>query len=119
MSGQLSPYLMISAALFSIGLFGALTRRNAIAVLMSIELMLNAANLNLIAFHHFLGPGATALKDGAIPAGYIGPLVGGHVFSVIVITVAAAEAAVGLAIIITIYRNAHTINVDEINWMKW
>jgi len=118
-SGQLTPYLIISAALFSIGLFGALTRRNAIAVLMGIELMLNAANLNLIAFNHFLGPNASVLQDGVLPKGYIGPMLGGHAFSVIVITVAAAEAAVGLAIIITIYKNARTINVDEINWMKW
>lgn len=119
MSGQLPPYLCVAAGLFTVGLFGVLTRRNAIAVLMGIELMLNAANLNLIAFQHFLGPNASVLKDGALPAGYIGSMMGGHVFSVIVITVAAAEAAVGLAIIIAIYRTARTVNVDEINWMKW
>jgi NADH:ubiquinone oxidoreductase subunit K len=119
MSLSLTSYLLISAALFSIGLFGALTRRNAVSVLMGIELMLNAANVNLIAFNRFLGPGGATLVDGLQPAGYIGPLLAGHMFSVIVISVAAAEAAVGLAIIISVYRNARTINVDEINWMKW
>ena len=119
MSNQLAPYLMISAGLFCIGLFGALTRRNAIAVLMGIELMLNAANLNLIAFDYFLGPNASVLTDGRLPQGYTGAMLAGHTFSVIVITIAAAEAAVGLAIILTIYKNARSINVDEINWMKW
>lgn len=119
MSNQLTPYLIIGAALFSIGLFGALTRRNAIAVLMGIELMLNAANLNLIAFNHFLGPAAPVSPTGSLPASYYGPMLAGQVFSVIVITIAAAEAAVGLAIIISLYKNARTANVDEINWMKW
>jgi NADH:ubiquinone oxidoreductase subunit K len=119
MSASLTSYLLISAALFSVGLFGALVRRNAVAVLMCIELMLNAANLNLVAFNRFLGPGGMAAPDGVTPAGYIGPLLAGHAFSVIIITVAAAEAAVGLAIIITVYRNRRTVNVDEVNWMKW
>ena len=119
MSQQLTPYLLVGAALFCIGIYGALTRRNAIGVLMCIELMLNAANLNLIAFNRFLGPGGNTLQYGAVPVNYYGPLLGGHAFGVIVITVAAAEAAVGLAIIITVYKNARTINVDEINWMKW
>jgi NADH:ubiquinone oxidoreductase subunit K len=120
MQNPLLPYLMISAALFSIGLFGAFTRRNAVSVLMCIELMLNAANLNLVAFNRFLGPAATGVTpEGGLPAGYFGPMLGGHAFAVVVITIAAAEAAVGLAIIITVYRNARSINVDEINWMKW
>lgn len=99
---------------------GALARSNAILVLLGIELMLNAANLNLIAFNYFLGPQADTLTDkGTLPADYVGSMLGGHAFSVIVITIAAAEAAVGLAIILTIYKNARSINVDEINWMKW
>ncbi len=119
MSQQMTPYLLVGAALFCIGIYGALTRRNAIGVLMCIELMLNAANLNLIAFNRFLGPAGNTLTDGVVPTNYYGPLLGGHAFGIIVITVAAAEAAIGLAIIITVYKNAKTINVDEINWMKW
>lgn len=121
MQNGLTPYLLISAALFSIGLFGALTRRNAVAVLMSIELMLNAANLNLVAFNRFLGPPASGVDamGNILPAAQYGPMLAGHAFAVVVITIAAAEAAVGLAIIITVYKNARSINVDEINWMKW
>lgn len=96
-------YLGLSAALFCTGIFGVLSRRNAIAILMGIELMLNAGNINLVAFGRFLHP--TVLT--------------GHVFAVFVITVAAAEAAVGLAIVISVYRNIEHINVDKINVMKW
>ena len=99
----LSWYLILAALLFSIGIFGVLSRRNAIAILMSIELMLNAANINLVAFGRFLDPTVLA----------------GHVFAVFVITVAAAEAAVGLAIVNSVYRNIEHINVDKINVMKW
>ncbi|HUV05157.1 MAG TPA: NADH-quinone oxidoreductase subunit NuoK [Armatimonadota bacterium] len=96
-------YLGLSALLFCIGIFGVLSRRNAIGILMGIELMLNAANINLVAFARFLDP--TVLT--------------GHVFAVFVMTVAAAEAAVGLAIIIAAYRNVAHINVDKISVMKW
>jgi len=96
-------YLGLSAVLFCIGVFGVLSRRNAIAILMGIELMLNAANINLVAFGRFIHP--TVLT--------------GHVFAVFVITVAAAEAAVGLAIIISAYRNIAHINADKINVMRW
>jgi NADH:ubiquinone oxidoreductase subunit K len=99
----LSHYLVVAAILFSLGVFGALTRRNAIAILMSIELMLNAANLSFIALARYL-PQA---------------LLQGQVFAIFVITIAAAEAAVGLAIILGLYRNFNTVNVDEINLMKW
>jgi NADH:ubiquinone oxidoreductase subunit K len=99
----LQDYLLLSAGLFSLGVYGAMTRRNAIAILMAIELMLNAANLNLIAFARFVDPVRLA----------------GHSFAVFVITVAAAEAAVGLAIVICIYRTAQNINVDNINLLKW
>ncbi len=99
----LSHYLIVAAILFSLGVFGALTRRNAIAILMSIELMLNAANLSFVALARYL-PQAQLQ---------------GQVFAIFVITIAAAEAAVGLAIILGLYRNFNTVNVDEINLMKW
>src|SRR3954452_5572634 len=99
----LSYYLIFSASLFSIGLAGALTRRNAILVLVGIELMLNAANLNFIAFWRF-SPNPEALT--------------GMMFVIFSIAVAAAEAAVGLALIISIYRNYRTTNVDQIDSMK-
>ena len=99
----LSAYLLLSAMLFAIGLAGALTRRNAILVLIGIELMLNAANLNFIAFWRF-SEHPEALT--------------GILFVIFSIGVAAAEAAVGLALIIAIYRHYKTINVDQINSMK-
>ena len=99
----LQGYLIISALLFAIGLAGAVTRRNAIVVLIGIELMLNAANLNFIAFWRF-GPNPEALT--------------GVVFVLFSIAVAAAEAAVGLALIISIYRHYKTSNVDQIASLK-
>jgi NADH-quinone oxidoreductase subunit K len=99
----LQGYLIISALLFAIGLAGAVTRRNAIVVLIGIELMLNAANLNFIAFWRF-GPNPEALT--------------GVVFVLFSIAVAAAEAAVGLALIISIYRHYRTSNVDQIESLK-
>ncbi len=99
----LTNYLLISALLFSIGLAGALTRRNAILVLVGIELMLNAANLNFIAFWRY-GPNHEALT--------------GIIFAIFAIGVAAAEAAVGLALIISIYRHYKTTNLDQINSMR-
>jgi len=99
----LTAYLVLSALLFAIGLAGALTRRNAIIVLIGIELMLNAANLNFIAFWRY-GPNPEALT--------------GILFVIFSIGVAAAEAAVGLALIISIYRHYRTANVDQISAMK-
>jgi NADH:ubiquinone oxidoreductase subunit K len=99
----LAAYLILSALIFSIGLAGALTRRNAILVLIGIELMLNAANLNFIAFWRY-GPNPEALT--------------GIMFVIFSIGVAAAEAAVGLALIIAIYRHYKTTNVDEVNALK-
>ncbi|HEV2390807.1 MAG TPA: NADH-quinone oxidoreductase subunit NuoK [Verrucomicrobiae bacterium] len=99
----LQAYLLVSALLFAIGLAGALTRRNAIIVLVAIELMLNAANLNFIAFWRY-GPHPESLT--------------GVLFVIFSIGVAAAEAAVGLALIISIYRHYKTSNVDTINSMK-
>ena len=99
----LQSYLLVSAFLFAIGLAGAVTRRNAIVVLIGIELMLNAANLNFIAFWRF-GPNPEALT--------------GVVFVLFSIAVAAAEAAVGLALIISIYRHYKTTNVDQVDSMR-
>jgi NADH-quinone oxidoreductase subunit K len=93
----------LAAILFCIGIYGAITRRNAIGVLMSIELMFNAANINFIAFSKFITP----------------TLLTGQVFAIFVIAIAAAEATVGLAIVILIYRHHKEINVDKINVMKW
>jgi NADH-quinone oxidoreductase subunit K len=94
-------YLVLSALVFSIGVIGVLTRRNIIVIFMSIELMLNAVNLNLVAF----GERFQSLS--------------GQVFAIFVITVAAAEAAVGLGIVISLFRNKETINIDEVDQMKW
>lgn len=99
----LAGYLLVAALVFAIGLAGALTRRNAILVLIGIELMLNAANLNLIAFWRY-SPHPEVLT--------------GMMFAVFSIAVAAAEAAVGLGLVIALYRHAHTTDLDEINRMK-
>jgi len=96
-------YLGLAAALFSIGVYTVLSRRNAIGILMGIELMLNASNINLVALARYMHPN----------------LLTGQVFAIFIMTVAAAEAAVGLAIIISIYRNAEHINIDKITTLKW
>jgi NAD(P)H-quinone oxidoreductase subunit 4L len=100
---QLEYILILAASLFCIGIYGLVNSRNAVRVLMSIELMLNAVNLNLIGFSNFLDPGE----------------IKGQVFTIFVITVAAAEAAVGLAIILAIYRNRDTIDMEQFNLLKW
>ena len=99
----LYAYLMVAAALFCIGVFGVLARRNAISILMSIELMLNAAIINLIAFWRYNSP-----DD-----------ISGQVFASFIFVVAAAEAAVGLALVIAIYRNRRTVQAEDINLLKW
>jgi len=104
---DLSKFLVFSAILFIIGIAGVLTRRNLLVIFMSIELILNAANLNFIAFSRYL-------QD----TGHGDPLAG-QVFTVFIIVVAAAEAAIGLGIVIALYRNRETIWVDEIDLMKW
>ncbi len=103
MSVGLNHYLVLSTTLFCVGLFGVLTRRNAVAILMGIELMLNAANINLVAFNRYVAPNT----------------VGGQTFALVVITLAACEAAVGLALVMAAYRSLETIHVDEIDVMKW
>ena len=104
---DLSKFLVIGALLFIIGVAGVLTRRNIIVIFMSIELILNAANLNFIAFSRYL---SETNGDNALA---------GQIFTVFVIVVAAAEAAIGLGIVIALYRNKETIWVDEIDLLKW
>ena len=96
-------YLILSAVLFAIGLFGALTKRNAVVILMCVEIMLNGVNVAMVAISHFIVPAQLS----------------GQVFAIFIMVVAAAEAAVALAIIFMIYRNRETINVTDINIMKW
>ena len=97
-------YLILSAVLFSIGLYGALAKRNAVVILMCIEIMLNAVNIAMVAFSRFLVPDVVVLT--------------GHVFAIFIMTVAAAEAAVGLAIIITIYRDRRSVDVERVDLMQ-
>jgi NADH-quinone oxidoreductase subunit K len=98
-----SYFLILSALLFSIGVYGVLARQHAVLVLLSIELMLNAVNINLVAFSALLGEAGTS----------------GQVFALFVIAVAAAEVGVGLAIVILIFRNRQSVDVDELSLMKW
>ena len=104
---DLSKFLVIAALLFIIGVAGVLTRRNILVIFMSVELILNAANLNFIAFSRYLN------DTGSVNA------VAGQVFAVFIIVVAAAEAAIGLGIVIALYRNRETIWLDEIDLLKW
>jgi NADH-quinone oxidoreductase subunit K len=99
----LSWYLIFAAALFAIGLYGVLARRNAVAILMSVELMLNAVNVNLVAFWRYRSP----------------EMLGGQVFAILIFAVAAAEVAVGLALVLSVYRRRNTVVADEINLLKW
>ena len=98
-----SHFLILGAVLFAIGLYGALARRTAIGMLMSIELILNAANINLITFNKFLGS-----PDGL-----------GQIFALFVIAIAAASAVIGLVLVIAVYRNAKTIFTEKMNILKW
>jgi len=99
----LSWYLILAAGLFSIGLFGVLARRNAVAILLGVELMLNAVNINLVAFWRY--------SDVSLMAG--------QVFAIIVFAVAAAEVAVGLALVISVYRRRNTVVAEELDLLKW
>lgn len=102
-SVSLEAYLVVASLLFCIGVWGLINSRNAVRVLMSIELMLNAVNINLMAFSSYID----------------GDLIRGQVFAVFVITVAAAEAAVGLAILLSLYRNRVTIDMENFNLLRW
>jgi NADH-quinone oxidoreductase subunit K len=99
----LSQFLIVAALLFSLGIYGLLARRNAVTVLLSVELMLAAVNINLVAFEAFW-------RDA---------IATGHIFSIFVITVAAAEVGIGLGIILMIFRNRASGNVDELDLMRW
>ena len=99
----LNYFLILSAFIFSVGVYGVLARRNAVLVLMSVELMLNAVNINLVAFGAYV-------RD---------EFLSGEVFALFVIAVAAAEVGIGLAIVLLIYRNRISVNIDEVNLMKW
>ena len=103
MSITLEHYLILAAVLFAIGLYGALTKRNAVIVLMCIELMLNAVNITMVAFSSYVVPS----------------MLTGQVFAIFIMVVAAAEVAVGLAVILAIYRGMETIDIKNINLMKW
>lgn len=96
-------YLLVAAALFSVGLFGVLARRNAVAILMGVELMLNAVNINLVAFWRYVTPDS----------------VSGQAFAVFVFVVAAAEAAVGLALVVAVYRRRQSVVAEDVNLLKW
>ena len=99
----LENYLVLSAALFAIGLFGVLARRNVVVIFMSIELMLNGVNVALVAFSRYIAPAALT----------------GQIFAIFVITVAAAEVAIGLAILLSIFARRATVDASEINLLKW
>ena len=99
----LEHFLALSAILFSIGVYGVLTRRNAVLILMSVELMLNAASINMVAFAAYTSPAAFT----------------GIIFAIFIITIAAAEVGLALAIILRVYKNRGTANVDEVNALKW
>jgi len=101
MSVGLEHYLVLAAILFSIGLYGALAKRNAIVILMCIEIMLNAVNIAMVAFAHYVN------------------VIAGQVFTIFIMVVAAAEVAVGLALIITIFRNRKTVDAEKYDLMKW
>ena len=100
---SLQSFLLVAAMLFCIGVWGLINSRNAVRVLMSIELMLNGVNINLMAFSSYVD----------------GDLIRGQVFAVFVITVAAAEAAVGLAILLSLYRNRVTVDMEQFNLLRW
>ncbi len=99
----LNHYLLLAGMLFCIGLYAALSKQNAISILMGIELMLNACIINLVAFNRFMEPA----------------LLVGQVFGVFVIALAAAEVVVGLALVLTVYRDLLSVNIEDFNWLKW
>jgi NADH:ubiquinone oxidoreductase subunit K len=108
----LGHYLALATLLFGMGLYAVMSRKNSIAILLGIELMLNAANINLIAFQHYLAP-----VMGGAPAYNL--VLDGQILALIVITLAACEAAVGLAIILNVYRVLRTTTADEVSLLKW
>jgi NADH:ubiquinone oxidoreductase subunit K len=99
----LEHFLVLSAILFSIGVFGVLSKRNAVLIIMSVELMLNAASINMVAFAAYASPGAFT----------------GIIFAIFIITIAAAEVGLALAIVLRVFRNRQTANVDELDTLRW
>ena len=97
--------LLLATFLFCVGIYGVIARRNAVLVLMSVELMLNAVNINLVAFQNLLFPAEAAVS--------------GHLFALFIIAVAAAEVGVGLAIVLNLFRNRASVNVDDVDLMRW
>lgn len=113
-TAPVTPYLYLSATLFCIGLYGVFSRLNAVGVLMSLELMLNAVNINLVAFSRFADRGVELVQRSGVAFG-----AQGQTLALMSIAVAAAEAAVGLAIVISIYRNFRHITVDDLDLLRW
>lgn len=113
MALTLNHFLVLSAVIFAIGLFGALSKRNTVAILMCIELMFNAINISLVAFSRF------GVSQGATPEAAALNQATGQVFALFIIAVAAAEASVALAILLSIYRSRRTVSVEDINLLKW
>ena len=107
---SLAHYLVLASVLFVIGLVGVTTSRNVIRVLMSLELMLNAVNINMVAFNNYLNPVNAGMPGEAF--------LSGHVFSIFILTVSAAEAAVGLAIVIALYRQRRTVDMQDFNLLR-
>ena len=113
LSVGLTSYLLVGAMLFCLGLYGVFAKKNMIAILMSIELMLNAVNINFVAFNRFIWNQKIDIQS------ILSYNLTGHVAALFIIIVAACEVAVGLALIISVYRNRKSTNVDEFNWLKW
>lgn len=115
---SLESFLVLSAALFCIGIYGALTRRNAIVILMSLELMFNAVNVAAVAVSRYVVPAGLRAEPGATGDSMVQMVLTGQVFAMFVIAVAAAEVAVGLAVVIAVYRQRETVDVTQISLMR-
>lgn len=115
---SLENFLILGAALFSIGLYGALSKRNAVAVLISIELMFNAVNITAVALSRYVVPASLASSPSAASDEVVRLLLTGQVFTIFIITVAAAEIALGVAIVIAMYRNRETVFVTDASQMR-
>lgn len=112
-------FMLLASILFSIGLYGALTRRNAVAVLMSIELMFNAVNVAAVAVSRYVTPAVLRVNPSSTIDISVQRVLTGQVFAIFVITVAAAEVALGLAIVIAVFRSRGTVDLTQVNLMKW
>ena len=115
---SLESFLIVGAAIFSIGLYGTLSKRNAITVLMSLELMFNGVNITAVAMSRYVVPAGLVGESGEVIGQAVGVLLTGQVFAVFIITVAAAEVALGVAIVMAIYRNRQTVFVTDANQMR-